>query len=290
MFKKIGLFVFMGIIMALCSYSIYLMYKSDTNYKVTLEEDIIFSGTDDEIYMVTHEDIVQSLNVSGSVMPVYAEEMVEVYIEGKPSDVSRTVQKGDTIGKGTVYATYKGKEYKADSKMYCVEITDYADGVKFEFIDYGKLFIEIKIPEKYAAESLYNREITITCNEKTFSGNISFLSGYCFDGCVNSKITYNSEEILLRPGTECSANIIIQQKEDVMAVPLEYVIYSEYEDQYRLLVAEGERTISRTVEVGIIGDKMVEIISGVSENDYISLPRDEMSLKYYLNNSQGVSE
>ncbi len=280
----------MGIIMALCSYSIYLMYKSDTNYKVTLEEDIILSGTDDEIYMVTREDIVQSLNVLGSVMPVYAEEMVDVYIEGKPADVSKYVKKGDTIDKGTVYASYNGKEYKADSKMYCVEITDYADGIKFEFMDYGKLFIEIKIPEKYAAESLYNKEITVTCNDRVFSGNISFLSGYCVDGFVNTKIVYNSEEILLRPGTECSANIIIQQKENVTAVPLEYVIYSEYEDKYRLLVVEGEKTISRTVEVGIIGDKMVEVISGVSENDCISLPRDEMSLKYYLNNSQGVSE
>lgn len=289
MLKKVGFYICIGFILILCTYSIYLMYQTDANYKVSLEDnDIILENSDDEIYVVGLEDIIQSISLVGSVVPAYEDERVEIYIEGKVADINKYIQVGSVIEKDVVYAAYKGKEYKANSKMYCIGIKEDLNGVKFEFVDYSKLYIEIGIPEKYALESLYDKEVSLMCNGIEFSGNISFLDGYCIDGFVRSKVIYQNEEMLLRPGTKCDANIIIQQKENVVAVPLEFVMYSEFEDEYRVLIVDGDKTITRTIKVGIIGDEMVEIASGVKENDCIMIPRDEMSLKYYLDNSQGV--
>lgn len=289
MAKKIVFYICIGIILVLCTYSIYLMHKTDANYKVSLEEnDIVFQNSDDEIYVVGLEEVTQSIDVVGNVVPVYADERVEIFIEGKLSDINKRVQIGSVIEKDAVYAVYGGKEYKANSKMRCIGIKEDSNGVMFEFIDYSKLYIEVRIPEKYASEALCNKGVTLVCNGNEFLGNISFLDAYCVDGYVTSNITYKNEEVLLRPGTECNAVILTQQKENVVAVPLEYVIYSEFEDEYKLMIVDGEKTITKTIKIGIIGDKMIEIVSGVNENDCIMIPKDEMSLRYYLNNSQGV--
>ncbi|MGN0379368.1 MAG: efflux RND transporter periplasmic adaptor subunit [Butyrivibrio sp.] len=291
MLKKVGFYICIGCILILCTYSIYLMYQIDANYKVSLEkDDIFFENSDDEIHVVGLDNVTKSISVEGRVVPVYEDERTEVCIEGKPSDIEIYVNKGSVLDKGFVYALYNGKEYKADSKMHCIGINQDDNGVVFEFIDYSKLYIELCIPEKYALESLCGKNVELIHDGSSFSGEISYIDGYCTDGVVRGEVKYKNQEILLRPGTKCNANIIISQKENVVVVPLEFIMYSEFEDEYRVMIVDGDKTINRTIKVGIIGDSMVEIISGISENECIMMPKDEMSLKYYLNNSQGETK
>lgn len=291
MLKKISFYLCITFIVVLCVYSIYLMYRNDANYEVVLDEnEIIADDNADETYIVGYDNVIESISLTGSAQPVYEDERVEIYIEGKAEDIYKYVKAGDVIEKNAIYASYKGKEYKANSKMQCIDIQEDDGGVIFQFVDYSKLYIEIGIPEKYADSSLRDKEVEVVYNDTSFTGNITYIDGYCNENVVSSKITYANEDILLRPGTKCQVNIIIQNKENVVAVPLEFVIYSEYEDEYRIMLVEGDKTITQTIKIGVIGDSMVEVISGLNADACIMMPRDEMSLKYYLNNSEEVAE
>lgn len=287
MLKKAGFYISVTTIVLLCIYSIYLMYQTDTRYDVSIDSsEIVVSNSDDEIYLIKTGDVIKTINLRGTVAPLYDTERIEVYVEGVSAKIEKCVEAGDILDENSVYAKCNGYEYKTDSKWRCVSVETKANGVVFVFIDYSKLYIDVNIPEEYAKESLYEKEVEVKNNETEFSGDISYIDVYCSGGMVNSRVTYNSKEILLRPGTECSVSIVLSQKEDVVVVPLEYVIYSKYEDEYRVMLVEGNKTITTKVKIGIIGDEVVEVISGVNENDCIMLPSTEMSLDYYLSNSK----
>ena len=291
MIKKIGFYICIGCILILCTYSIYLMYKTDANYKVLLDNDeIAYEKSDDEIYKVGLDNVSKTISVEGSVVPVYGEEQMQVLIEGNASNIVLYIKEGDVINKDFVYATYNGKEYKAESMLRCVDVNQDENGVAIEFIDYSKLYIELCIPEKYATDSMYNKKVELTNNEKSFMGEISYIDGYCNEGLVRLNIKYNNQKIMLRPGAKCNANIVISKKKNVKAVPLEFVMYSAFEDEYSAMLVDGDANMTSKVEVGIVGDSMVEILSGVGKDDIVMMPRDEMSLRYYLSNSQEVTK
>ena len=292
MLKKIGFYICIVVIMGLCIYSIYLMHHIDANYEVSFDDgEVIYINEIEEIYAVKRQNVIQTVQLEGMVVPVYGDENVEVVVEGEIADIKRFIQVGNVIEKDAIYASHDGREYKAKARMQCIGISEVDNGIRFEFVDYSKLYMEIGIPEKYIVDSLYNKEVLLTYNDREFKGNISFIDGYCNDGVVKATVVYKNEEELLRPGTKCNVGITIQYKENVLAVPLDYMMYSETEDAYKvMLVSENSSTVSVGVKVGIIGDDMVEIISGVKENSCIALPRDEMSLRYYLRNSKGVTK
>lgn len=285
MIKKSGFYICMGIIILLCIYSIYLMYKTDANYMISIEEEYISHNSgDSEIYTVELGSVEKVLSVDGTVMPVCEEEKIEVLVEGKLSEIKKNIQRGDILEKDTVYASCRGKEYKVAGKMQCVEIKDAENGVVFEFIEYGKLYIEAKISEEYTTGLMKEQEVTLEHNGDRFTGNIVFVDGYCMEGKVKTDISYKNEEVLLRPGSLCKVSIQVAQKENVVAVPLEYIVYVENEDEYRIMIDDGGKSMSIPVEVGLIGDDKAEIISGIKENDVIVMPLDEISLRYFLNN------
>lgn len=291
MLKKCLFYLWIGFLAVICIYSIYLMYQNDSNYNISIEkEDISYESSNNETYSVKVGNVVKSINITGQIMPVYAEEQVKINIEGKSANIKKNVSVGDMIEKDTIFAEYNGNKYRAESKMCCIEITENEEGVSFVFLDYSKLYVEVGMPEKYISEMLCNKEVMISCNEENIKGNIEYIDYYCENGEVKTIIKYQNEEILLRPGSECMVNILIEEKKDVLAVPLQFIIYSETDNEFRVMSLEGDMTYTKNIEVGVIGNEMVEIISGINEDEVIMLPKDEMSLKYYLMNNQGEIE
>ncbi len=90
-------------------------------------------------------------------------------------------------------------------------------------------------------------------------------------GIINYKITIALENNLdiLRPSMTADLDILTQKKEDVIFVPRK--VLSKQDNKYTvdILTSDGKQEI--VVEVGLIGDSEVEIISGLKENDQIIL-------------------
>jgi len=90
-------------------------------------------------------------------------------------------------------------------------------------------------------------------------------------GIINYKVTIVLEDSLpiLKPSMTTDLEILTQKKENVIFVPRK--ILSKQDNKYTvdILTSGGKQEI--VVDVGLIGDNEVEIISGLKENDQIIL-------------------
>lgn len=283
MLKKITFYFSMLLITGICIYSVIIMNKTDARYEVNLdEEDISNDISEQDLYVVSKGDVSQKLVLNGTISPIYGDEMYEVFVEGKASDIKSYVSLGQIVNKDEVYAEFKNKEYKANNKICCIGIEQNDIGVKYTFLEYSKLYVQIKVPEENITDSINGKTVSVFCNNIKFEGKVTFVDNYCIDGFVSVKVEYKNEEILLRPGSSCVVEMVLDEKTDVIVVPTACVIYDEYSDEYRVMLYDGSASYTKTIEIGIIGDGVVEVISGMSADETIVFPRAEMSLKYYL--------
>lgn len=75
----------------------------------------------------------------------------------------------------------------------------------------------------------------------------------------------------LRIGMNGDIEVLLEQKDDVLTIPLIAVI--EREDKVYVMVKSGEnRSEEREIEIGLETDELVEVISGLSEADEVVIP------------------
>lgn len=90
-------------------------------------------------------------------------------------------------------------------------------------------------------------------------------------------ITLENPPESLKPGLSASADIITAEKQDVMAVPISAIVIREKEEENTtndeqeegVYVVENSRVKFFPVEKGIMGEMMIEIISGLEEGQEI---------------------
>lgn len=89
-------------------------------------------------------------------------------------------------------------------------------------------------------------------------------------------ITLDRPPLTLKPGFSSTADIIIEEKKGVLAVPIAALVILERDDagkkgakveQEGVFVASGGRSAFRQVRKGIAGDMYIEIVSGLKENE-----------------------
>jgi HlyD family secretion protein len=91
-------------------------------------------------------------------------------------------------------------------------------------------------------------------------------------------ITLEAPPPALKPGFSATADIIIEEKKGVLAVPIAALVILERDDPKKkgakveregVFVAEGGRGVFREVRKGIAGDMYIEITSGLKEKDEV---------------------
>ncbi len=91
-------------------------------------------------------------------------------------------------------------------------------------------------------------------------------------------ITLESPPENLKPGLSASADITTAEKKDVLAVPISALVLREKEEEEKkkneeqeegVYIVENSRVIFYPVEKGIMGEMMIEIISGLEEGEEI---------------------
>jgi HlyD family secretion protein len=85
----------------------------------------------------------------------------------------------------------------------------------------------------------------------------------------NSEIQVDGNDSALRTGMSCKAEIVIEQYEDVVYVPVHAVLRVAGEPT--VYVVNGRKIQPRRVEIGLDNDTMVRIISGLREGEVVSL-------------------
>lgn len=70
----------------------------------------------------------------------------------------------------------------------------------------------------------------------------------------------------LIPGMACGVQLVLEQKKDVLALPLTALFTNGFA---KIAVLDGNIARFREIETGLVGDRSVEILSGVSEGDKV---------------------
>jgi len=74
----------------------------------------------------------------------------------------------------------------------------------------------------------------------------------------------NNAELKLKPGTFGQVIIEVKSKEKALAVPLTALLENSY-----VMVAEGNKAVKKTVTTGLKNTDLIEISSGLNENDLV---------------------
>lgn len=117
-------------------------------------------------------------------------------------------------------------------------------------------------------------KVTIDALEETASSPlIGYVTNVSIEGNSMNSVTSYPVTISLegndkiKMGMNCSAEIIIQSKENVLTVPVEAV--NSRKGEYYVSLSDGSE---QKVEVGLYDDTNIEIVSGLTEGDEVYLP------------------
>jgi membrane fusion protein (multidrug efflux system) len=104
--------------------------------------------------------------------------------------------------------------------------------------------------------------------DRTFEGTVTNISPILdpFTRTATVEVTLPNPERKLLPGMACAIKLVLEEKDGVIALPLNAVFL---EGEKRVFVVENETAHLRKVEVGLIGDELVEISSGLKAGEKV---------------------
>lgn len=85
----------------------------------------------------------------------------------------------------------------------------------------------------------------------------------------NTEIYLDGNDVSLRTGMSCKAEIIVQQYENELYIPVQAVL--RIAGETTVYVVNGNNTEPRTIEIGMDNNRMVRVISGLKEGELVLL-------------------
>ncbi len=137
-------------------------------------------------------------------------------------------------------------------------------------MDYSRMYVDVNLPENTMMEIKTGQKVQLTnysLPNDTLSGAITELSP-AID--VNTrtylaKVRFNNPNLLIRPGMFVKTFIKVSQKDNILVIPKE-VIISDQRGK-RVFVVQENTAFERIIETGLENEDMIEVISGLEENE-----------------------
>jgi membrane fusion protein, multidrug efflux system len=158
-----------------------------------------------------------------------------------------------------------------------VEIPYHTDGVKieqgqdlFKMMEYDKLLMDVKLPEKHLPEVTMDQLVQITnynIARDTIRGRISQISPVinADTRTFQSVLQIDNEKRLLRPGMFIKAAIHAEMRDSTIVIPKETII-SRQDGKVVFIVENGIAT-EKKITTGLESTDMIEVLSGLKIND-----------------------
>ncbi|GAA5028599.1 hemolysin D [Marivirga lumbricoides] len=158
-----------------------------------------------------------------------------------------------------------------------VELPYHTDGVKieqgselFKVMEYEKLLMDVKLPEKHLAEVTLNQLVQITnynIAKDTIRGRISQISPIidADTRTFKSVLQINNDKRLLRPGMFIKAAILSEQRDSTIVIPKETVISRQ--DAKVVFIVENGIATEKAITTGLETMDEIEVLSGLKIND-----------------------
>lgn len=105
--------------------------------------------------------------------------------------------------------------------------------------------------------------------DQVFSGRVTRISPMV-DAATRSatvEVTLPNDQHRLVPGMTASVRLVLERREHVVEVPLGALFAT---DRTRAVTIDGTTARVRTIQVGLVGDEKVEVISGINPGDKVA--------------------
>jgi RND family efflux transporter MFP subunit len=136
-------------------------------------------------------------------------------------------------------------------------------------MDFSKVKVEIEVSQEDVVLIQKGQPAVLSVSAypgRTFEGRVSVvnLAADPMSKKFSVEIQADNPGYLLRPNTFGKINLEISSREDVIAVPQRAIL-----DDNHVFVVKGNKVERRDIEIGLESEKMVEIISGLSEDELV---------------------
>ena len=172
------------------------------------------------------------------------------------------------LGKMNVYAPLTG---------YLTALVDTTENTIVEqntvigqVVDYGQVLTDLKIPNSQMPFIAMGQEVRVTnyaFREQTFIGRVSVLDP-ALDPATRTfriEVTVDNADLVLRPGMFIKADIVVEQRSDIIVIPKELVLSRQ--NRNVVFVEEEGRAQQRYIETGLSDDFVVEVLDGLEEGE-----------------------
>jgi membrane fusion protein (multidrug efflux system) len=158
-----------------------------------------------------------------------------------------------------------------------VELPYHTDGVRidqgmelFKVMEYNRLLMDVKLPEKHLAEITLNQLVEITnynIATDTIKGRISQISPVvdADTRTFRSVLQIDNNKRLLRPGMFIKAAILSEKRDSTIVIPKETIV-SRQDGKVVFTVENGIATEKR-ITTGLENMDEIEVLSGLKVND-----------------------
>ncbi|MEQ9166287.1 MAG: efflux RND transporter periplasmic adaptor subunit [Fulvivirga sp.] len=158
-----------------------------------------------------------------------------------------------------------------------VELPYHTDGVRidqnmdlFKVMEYNKLLMDVKLPEKHLPEVTMNQLVQITnynIAKDTIIGRISQISPIVNPDTrtFQSVLQIDNNKRLLRPGMFIKAAILSEKRDSTIVIPKETII-SRQDGKVVFTVENGIAT-EKKITTGLENMDVIEVLSGLKVND-----------------------
>jgi HlyD family secretion protein len=232
---------------------------------------------------VKTETITEKLSTTGTLIPTDEQSLMGT---GTVTEVKVSV--GDKVEKGQVLATYdsglqltagiKGTVTEVNIKAGQPDINAQAGKASLKIDDLSTLKVQLQLANSEASAISVDQKAEIIANDQTFAGKvtekdpvaIATQSATGTSASLGAIVTFDKAPETLYAGFDVDVDIITNTANDVIALPLEALTYTDNNDPIVYVVKDNQAKETK-ITTGIQSDKLVEVKSGLKAGDTVIL-------------------
>jgi RND family efflux transporter MFP subunit len=113
--------------------------------------------------------------------------------------------------------------------------------------------------------------VRVASLNRTFAGKVARFTSQVqlSTRTMDTEVDVPNPALLLKPGMYAEASLILEQRDDVLAIPIQAVNLGDQKKSTVFLVTADKQIEERPVKLGIETSTKVEVLSGISENDLV---------------------
>lgn len=236
---------------------------------------------------VTQETIKETLSTTGIIESTQTQAIFgQGLVQDVPVNVGDSIEEGDSLisySDGTTQtADFSGTVTTVNAKNDQVDLSNQTGEPAIAIADLTDLQVTINLSKSDAPLVEKGQTAVLTTGEESFNGTVSHIDPVASTTtsqtgtltAVKSIISFDTPPENLFVGFDIDVAINTNTAENVLAIPIEALLYNEDNKPY-VYVVENGKAIVRQIETGIQSSTHVEVKDGLELDDSIILSPDD---------------